>query len=91
VITRVVPNAWEHLQKNGNSTAYAQVVADYILSNYYNYYQRESNDQVVIVLAQASMSPAVDLLSESQTAKCPTILTSPGTCIAFLLNDMKGH
>lgn len=82
VHTTVVPKAWSHLQQ-GDAPGYAQAVATFIF-NKYGTKRNAIVDDVVIVLAQASMSPAVELLSREQLAQCPRILTSPASCMEYL-------
>lgn len=86
--TTVVPKAWSHLQ-NGDPPGYAKVVAAYIIQQYANgESESPATNDVAIVLAQASMSPAVDLLSVDQLAKCPRILSSPATCMEYLAKQI---
>lgn len=51
----VIPGAWSYFQ-DGNPQKYAQAIADYILETY----QGKNEKELVIVLAQASMPPAVE-------------------------------
>lgn len=91
--TCVVPNVWDCFQK-GDLQGYAQTIAEYILETYSNHNNEEST--TVIVLAQASMSTAKDLVEQrmkqqetsSQTAAVPRILTSPDTCIQYLADEI---
>lgn len=85
--TIVVPNAWSCLE-NGDPSGYAESVAAYLVDQYNGASGDAKNKNVVIVLAQASMSPAVDLLSADQLAKCPKILISPATCMDYLLQQI---
>ncbi|CAB9521572.1 expressed unknown protein [Seminavis robusta] len=89
----VVPEAWSHFQQ-GDQKAYIQTIADYIQEKYSN---TESSQDSVIVLAQASMSPAAELLlipeqqsslgdkdKDTGMAELPRILTSPSICVDYL-------
>ena len=79
----VVPEAWANFQ-----TGYAETIANYIVKEFGG--SNESDDKVVIVLAQASMSPAVELVRKllnkdnGWLQQVPRILTSPAICMEYL-------
>ena len=83
----VVPHAWSKFQEG---RGYAETIANYIVEQFGNSSSNSSLDDTVIVLAQASMSPAVELVEkrqqEQQGLVIPRILTSPSICIEYLQN-----
>ncbi|MBA5762840.1 hypothetical protein H2O73_10830 [Vibrio sp. 404] len=72
----VIPQAWQHYL-NGKIDTYSQTIADYIV--------QKCIDDECVVLAQASMSPALSLLAETLQAR---VLTSPKLCIDFLIAEL---
>lgn len=73
VVTAFVPDAWEHFER-GDLTGYHALVADAIV--------RVGDDADVVVLAQASMAPAAELV-EVRAA----VLSSPRPAMIELLRE----
>ena len=94
ITTCVVPHAWDCFQR-GDLPGYAHTIADFILETYSNH-NDDNESTTVIVLAQASMSPAKDLVEQrkkqpetsSPTVRVPRILTSPDICIQYLADKI---
>ncbi len=72
----VIEGAWPHYL-DGDLQAYQQTIADYI--------QQYCAEDSAIMLAQASMAPAVSLLPHCLQSK---VLTSPTLCIEYLLTQV---
>ncbi|WP_194438256.1 hypothetical protein [Vibrio fluminensis] len=73
---RVIDGAWQHYL-DGDLTAYQQTIADYI--------EQYCAQDETILLAQASMAPAVNLLVKPCQEK---VLTSPRSCIEYLVEQL---
>ncbi|MCQ1059705.1 hypothetical protein LRP52_27220 [Photobacterium sp. ZSDE20] len=67
----VIPNAWPHYA-NGDADSYAKVIAKYV--------ERESNRYDNIVLAQASMAPAIAYINKPPAP----VLSSPELCCQYI-------
>ncbi|MBO9496619.1 hypothetical protein J7438_21395 [Thalassotalea sp. G20_0] len=76
---RVIDDAWQHYL-DGCSERYQQTIADYI--------EQHCLEDDSIVLAQASMAPAVKRLPEALQHK---VLTSPELCIQYLIVQLAGE
>ena len=72
----VIPQAWQYYL-NGQIDTYSQTIADYIVQN--------GIDDECVVLAQASMAPALALIPQHLQAR---VFTSPKLCIDFLIAEL---
>ncbi|GAB2638871.1 hypothetical protein [Vibrio panuliri] len=73
---RVIDVVWQHYLA-GDLATYQQAIA--------NYLDQYCSDDEVVLLAQASMAPAMKLLSEVWSTK---VLTSPSTCLEYLVGQL---
>lgn len=72
----VIPDAWSHYLA-GNNDAYLATIAQYITQH--------CQHDGCIVLAQASMAPAIFQLDQATRQRT---LTSPGLCLDYLLAEL---
>ncbi|WEM45418.1 hypothetical protein PTW35_20265 (plasmid) [Photobacterium sp. DA100] len=72
----VVPNAWQHYAK-GDAILYAKAIARHV--------EQIGDSCATIVLAQASMAPAVEYVHHTS----PPVLSSPALCCRYLSKLVK--
>ncbi|OLQ86605.1 hypothetical protein BIY21_04015 [Vibrio ponticus] len=72
----ILEDAWQHYI-DGQLESYHQTIADYI--------EQHCEGDDAVVLAQASMAPAVKFLPTAMKVK---VLTSPSSCIEYLVEQL---